>query len=514
MIRTFRSGWWLVGVLSCAPAMPSLELSAGTLRVGGEATLSVTATVGEQPGTGSVALTASLGTLDDATVTLSEGAARTRLRCPRSLTGCAAGGLIEVTGRWMGPAGLVTRTISVRIVDPPAFDGSTPDAGVDAGTTDGGADAGMEEEVEQRRPDSGLELDAGTSLNGATQLVLGRLGPPRTVGFSSLSSNEVLLGFDSMPEHPVIHAGRLLYVRNGVVRAWTADDLDGGPPEPDAGTLDAGRRDAGAGDGGADGGLDAGLDAGLFGWFPLRDPEWNDEVVASCQGIFGAPDSGYVRALLPTRPGGLWLGCSEAALGPIEVFRNGPYVFSAQVAVSPLVANEQQVLGVRFDGGLMLISATETMLVPVTGNRRFSGAGRSSPRGSFEVVATEVGSDRCVLALIERDGGYAELALPIDLAGRCSATRFDGRTDALLAPIAGVPGIGGVEAVPFTRAAPPDAGRRDGGLADGGGVDGGADSGQPDAGLRFTAGPFSDFLADPPTLSVDFVQPVEVVAAP
>ncbi|MBL8922705.1 MAG: hypothetical protein JNJ54_27905 [Myxococcaceae bacterium] len=496
--------------------MPSLELSAGTLRIGGEATISVTATVGEQPGTGTVALTASIGTLDDATVTLAEGTARTRLRCPRSLAGCAAGGLSEVTGRWMGPAGLVTRTISVRLVDPPVFDGSVPDAGAsdggatDGGVTDGGADAGPEP-VEQRLPGSGLEFDAGSSLNGGTELVLGRLGQPTTVGFSVFSSTDVLLGFDSMPESPVIYADRLLYVRNGVVRAWTADELDGGPPEPDAG-LDAGTLDAGVRDGGADGGADGGLDAGSFGWFPLRAPEWNDEVVASCRGIFGAADSGYVQALLPTRPGGLWLGCSEALRGPIQIFRNGAYLFTAQVPVSPLVANERQVLGVRLDGGLMLISATETMLVPAFGDRRFSGAGRSSPRGSFEVVATDIGSARCVLALIERDGGYAELPLPIDLVGRCSAARFDGRRDVLLAPIAGAPGIGGVEAVPFARMTT-DAGRSDGGIADGG-SDGGLDGGLPDAGLRFPAGPASDFFADPPTLSVDFTQSIEVVSAP
>lgn len=501
MMNPSRLSWCLLVAVGCTPAAPGLDLSAGALRAGGETMVTVSATVGDQPGTGTVSLTTSAGLLDDGTLTLAEGSARTRLRCPSSSPGCGAGAVIEITARWTSPAGSITRTLSVRVVSAAMMDGavadagSGPDGGVDGGLADGGVDAGQED-VEVLLAGSGLKVDGGTSLEGAAVIVLGRLGAPRTLAFSRLSSSDVFLGFDVPPESPALYLDRLLYVHGGVVRAWTSDDLNG-PPDPDGGAPDAGLLDAGA--------LDAGLfDAGNFGPFPLRTPEWNDPVVASCEGLFGAPDSGYVRALLPTRPGGLWLGCSESARGPIALLRNGLHFVTAQVPITPLVANERQVLGHTADGGVFVVSATETTLVPVPTTRELSPAGRTTPRGSFELVIFNRVTSRCVLGLVERDGGYGELALPDELAdsSTCLAARFDGRTDGLLLPIVGGRGIGGVQALGFSRA---DAGRA---------RDAGTDAGMADGGtLRFVAGPPSDFLVTPPVLSVDFTQPVELVGS-
>ncbi|MDX2013612.1 MAG: hypothetical protein SFW67_25690 [Myxococcaceae bacterium] len=521
---------------------PSLSVSAGSLRVGAEATVNVSASVGAQPGTGAVELSASLGELGAASVPLVEGSGRTTLRCPRATPGCVAGATITLTARWNGPRGVVTELATVRVTDPAPTDGGADAGRPDAGTLDGGPDAGADAgPVEPIDPDGGLVFDGGTFLAGGP-LLLGRLGEPRTLGFSPLTAGApVSLGFNQLPEQTFQYAGRLLYVRRGFLHVWVEDFPDSGVPVVDAGDPDAGEVDGGEVDGGAPdagdpdaGGLDAGaVDAGpFFGPFPLFDPEGNDLRVASCEGLFGAADSGYVRVALPTPGGGLWVGCSETASGPIELYRKGQrFVTLTSTALMPIAASEQFILAVEVppDGGpplpLVFSAAESAVAFPPPDARQYQqGAGRATAAG-FDFLAYDPALDGCFVVSMDRRGVATELPLTLPLAvlpDSCLSARFNGSSDSVLA-------FGSVDGgapdrvfeVPFTRsgampldAGGPDAGRPDGGRPDGGRADGGVDAGRSDAGgppPRFLAGPPSDFLADPPVLSIDLSQPAFII---
>ncbi|MCU0696324.1 MAG: hypothetical protein MUC96_07340 [Myxococcaceae bacterium] len=512
-----------------------LSVSAGSLRVGGEVAVTVSASVGTGPGTGTVVLTASLGELGAASLALVDGTARTTLRCPRTTPGCVAGATITLTGTWTGPRGAVTETATVRVVDPVSSDGGADAGRPDAGSPDAGSpDAGPVEPID---PDGGLEVDGGTFLTGAGPLLLGRLGEPRTIGFSPLVAGApVSLGFDQVPEQVLQYAGRLFYVRRGFLHVWVEDFPDSGVPvvdagDPDAGEVDGGEVDAGevdagefdAGDPDA-GDVDAGpFDAG-FGPFPLFDPEGNDLRVASCVGLFGAPDSGYVRVALPTPSGALWLGCSESASGPIALYRKGQRFLSVtNPALQPLAASEQFIFAVEVlrDGGVPLpvvFSATESAVAFPRPDARLYQLGAARPTvNGFDVLSFSPALGECYVGSMDRRGSYVERALLLPAGAPpsgCLDARFDGTRDAVLVlgSLDGGP-TDRVYDVPFVRPVMPgrlDAGSADGGSADGGSVDGGL----PDAGAastRFVAGPPSDFLVDPPTLSIDLSRPAHII---
>ncbi len=227
---------WLVLLLSCQPLQPVLELSVSSVRVNADATVTVTATNADlTPGTGTVALSTTLGMLSSTSLALSEGSARTKLVCPRSTPGCTANASLDVTAQWTTSGRTLTQTVTVKLTDPPPSDGGLVDAGVDAGQ-DAGVDGG---EVSE---DAGVILQ-GTPLTGFGDVfVLGLLGAPRTVGFTPFASpGAVLLGFDRMPERPVLINDRLVYIRDGVAFVWTDDSVDGGRPDAgDTGMADGG----------------------------------------------------------------------------------------------------------------------------------------------------------------------------------------------------------------------------------------------------------------------------------
>lgn len=513
MTRSFflRHAWVVAACLSCQPpAMPELTLSVGTVRVDVEATVTVTAINGDAtPGTGTVALTTTLGTLDSTSLQLMDGSARTRLRCPRGTQGCANGGSLEVTARWMTSSGAVTRTVTVRVTDPPPFDGGgLMDAGGVDGGRDGGSDAG---DVDAGEPeDAGPVILEGTPLNldAGEVLVLGRLGTPRTLGFSTMTApTAVSVGLDGVPESALVYADRLVYLRRGVAYLWIADDLDGGPPReydggapdagdvdggaPDAGALDAGLRDGGADGGAGDGGaLDGGDGGPPTGPFPLFNPEANDVPYADCTGLFGSPDAGFLKALLPTPRGRVWVACAANPTLGVTLYRRDGVLLSG-VPVQPLAAHDNVVLGLALDGGLVQVSRSGSVSSLPPGLRRFSRQARAVP-GGFELISQEPATLRCALTSVPLGAvTTTELALHEALATEpdCLNGRFAGPRDALLFA---VNSPDGVSEVPFLR---------DGGTPDGGG------------GL-YPAGPPSDFLAMPPALSVDFSGPVWVLPAP
>jgi len=493
---------WLVLVLSCQPQQPTLDVTVGAVRVDVDATVSVTATAGDgAPGTGTVDLTTSLGVLEASSLALVDGAGRTRLRCPRGTSGCTAGGSIDVTARWTTASGVITQTATVRVTDPPVSDGGGV---VDAGR-DGGAagDAGLDGGRDAGEPDAGVFLE-GTPLQGAEVLVVGRMGPPRTVGFAPMTLNaNMRVGFDRMPEHPAIYNDRLAYVRNGVAYLWTEDPLDAG--DVDGGELDGGD-------------LDGGVDAGpTFGAFPLFRPEANDAFLASCSDEFADPDAGRVMALVPTLTGGLWVGCGDSPDSGVVLYLKGGVRVSAVRPAVPLAASDDVILARAPDGGVLLIR--EPSVDQVSSPRALDVA--SSARGTasgFEVLSFNQATNACSLGVITRTGGFTELPLPVTVPQdrRCLGGRFAGRRDALLYPIIGQPA--GYREVGFLRPAPPaDGGLTDGGVTDGGPADGGlADAGAVDAGSHvvFEVTTPSDFNADPPVLTIDFMYPVEVVAKP
>ncbi len=531
----FARQLWLVLLVSCQPPAPVLELSVSTLRVDGEATVTVTATNGDMtPGTGTVALSNTLGMLDSTSLALTEGSGRTKLRCPRATPGCAANGSLEVTARWTSPSGALTQTVTVRLTDPPPNDGGRVDAGVDAGR-DAGVDAGV---VDAGQTDSGVVV-LGTPLTGfGDAFVFGRLGEPRTIGFTPFSSpGTVLLGFDRMPEHPALINDRLVYVRDGVAFVWSEDFVDGGPPVPvdagvpdagvvDAGELDAGEADAGAVDAGEpDAGVDAGApDAGAdggvenrFGAFPLFGPERNDPVVFTCRGRLGEPDAGVVVALLPTPAGSLWVGCGLSSTAGVSRYFKGVTSFEPPPRITPLAANNDTVLGGTTDGGMYLLSASPLNAL-ITRPRVFSRSARSTVTG-FELLSFDPDVAKCNLATITVGGEFSELPLPETFPqglGCLDGVLF-GRRDAVLYPSLG-PQLG-FRAFAFTRPVMSDGGVDggvDGGI-DGGAADGGRDAGPVDAGgpavtVPFVEGPPSDF--DAGTISIDFTFPVELVIKP
>lgn len=535
MTRSLRLAAAVLAVasLSCQPPPPTLDLLVATVRPDTDATVSVTGTNGDgTPGTGLVELSTTLGTLSAGSVTLVEGSARTTVRCTRTTSGCAAGGMLQVTARWTSSSGVITQTATARIVA--AIDPNT-DAGVvvDAGVRDAGTDAGTP-------IDAGMELDAGlvivdgTPLNLAPGegLVLGRLGSPRTLGFSPFSSAAVVrLGFDRMPDQAIILSNRLVYVRNGNAWVWQEDDLffDGGADagEVDAGELDAGELDGGEVDGGLDAGvLDAGLDAGArdggadagadagpdTGPFPLFAPEANDPLLASCDGRFG-PDAGLVRALVTTPAGALWLGCSRRADAGIELYANRALEVTTSEVATPIAANEVTVLALTDDGGLRLFSNGVTPQLQGLTARTFARAARATSNG-FELLAFDPVFNLCTIVNIELATGTMrefQLPPPVPAGPTCLDAQFFGRRDALLYVVQ-TPS-NGVLAIPFART------RSDGGVDAGvrdGGADAGSDAGMSvDAGVLsgffFAEGPPSEFKAMPPTLSIDFSRPVKLV---
>ena len=541
----FARQLWLVLLVSCQPPAPVLELSVSTLRVDGEATVTVTATNGDMtPGTGTVALSTTLGMLDSTSLALMEGSARTRLRCPRATPGCAANGSLEVTARWTSPSGALTQTATVKLTDPPPNDGGRVDSGVDAGR-DAGVDAGV---VDAGAVDSGVVV-LGTPLTGFGDVfVFGRLGEPRTIGFTPFSApGTVLLGFDRMPEHPALINDRLVYVRNGVAFVWSEDYVDGGPPvpvdagEPDAGDVDAGELDAGDVDAGeldageVDAGeLDAGVDAGApdagpdggvenrFGAFPLFGPERNDPVLFDCRGRLGE-DAGVVVALIPTPTGSLWVGCGLSPAAGVKKYFKGAAAFetadSARL-VAPLAADNDRVLGGTNDGGMYLLSATPLNAI-ITRPRAFSRSARATGTG-FELLAFDPDIAKCNLATIGVDGDFSEIPLPSTFpqGPGCLDGVLFGRRDAVLYPSLG-PQFG-FRAFAFTRPVMMSDGGVDGGAADGGRDAGTVDAGRVDAGpvdaggpaitVAFVEGPPSNF--DAGTVSIDFSFPVELVIKP
>ncbi|MBM4778469.1 MAG: hypothetical protein GQE15_12275 [Archangiaceae bacterium] len=522
-----------VTMLSCQPPPPTLDLLVGAVRPDFDATVSVTATNGDgTPGTGLVELSTTLGTLSAGSLTLVEGGGRTTVRCSRSTSGCAAGGMLQVTARWTSSSGVITQTATARIVA--AIDPTTDAGVVDAGVRDAGtADAGIPADGGMTVLDAGLVILAGTPLNLAPGegLVLGRLGAPRTLGFSPFSSAAVVrLGFDRMPDQAVILSNRLVYVRNGNVWVWQEDEisvdagadagevdggeLDGG--ELDGGELDAGEVDAGPGDAGADAGQadsgvrDGGADAGDTGPFPLFAPEANDPLLASCEGRFG-PDAGLVRALVTTPAGGLWLGCSRRADAGIELYTNRALEVATAEPATPIAANELAVLALTDDGGLRLVSNDVTPQLQGLTARTFAPAARATASG-FEVLAFDPVFNLCTVVSIDFATGTMrefQLLPPFPAGRACLDAQFFGQRDALLY----LPS-GGIRSIPFARPRP-DAGV-DAGVRDGG-TDGGTDAGMSvDAGVLsgffFVEGPPSDFKAMPPTLSIDFSRPVKLVA--
>lgn len=540
---SFARQFWLVLVLSCQPPVPVLELSVGGLRVDGEATVTVTATNGDMtPGAGTVALSTTLGMLDSTSLPLTEGSARTKLRCPRSTPGCAANGTIDVTARWTAASGALTQTVTVKLTDPPPSDGGRFDAGVDAGTSDagrgdGGVDAGP-------AIDSGVII-LGTPLTGLGDVfVFGRLGAPRTIGFTPFAAPaSVLLGFDRLPERVTVINDRLIYIRGGVAFVWSEDYLDGGPPvpvdagdpdagdpdagdpdagDPDAGDPDAGDPDAGFDAGPSDAGADGGSDAGLrFGAFPLFGPERNDPVLFDCRGRLGSdPDAGVVLALVPTPSGSLWIGCGLSAAEGVSIYFRGTSSFQPPPRVNPLAANNDTVFGSTNDGGLYLLNQTSVLSMS-SRPRAFSRSARATATG-FEVLTYDPDSSKCTLGLVNLQGEFSELPLPSGFPQNlgCLDGVLYGRRDAVLFPSLG-PQLG-FRAFSFTRPVPPRDGGTDGGTADGGRDAGPADAGRSDAGqvdagsilsFPFVEGPRSDFF-DAGPYSIDFSFPVELVVRP
>ncbi len=488
---------------SCTTGTPSLEvgLSPRTPRVDAEANVVISATNADlTAGLGTVTLSTSLGDLGTTSLTLADGSARTTFSCRRASPGCVAGATWEVVARWSpvsGPA--ITQTVTGRLaVAATVTDGGSIDGGIDGGIDDAGqplVDAGTQV-IDAGLFDAGLPPDA--TLVSATLgdgFVIGRLGAPRTIGLSPLTSNTtVLLGFDRLPQQLVIYGDRLLYLKNGFAFAWAQDFLDGGeflPIQTDAGVLPDGGR------------VDAGLTA-------LVAPENNDPLYATCLGSFGSPDGGFVRALLPTPSGALWVGCSAALSGDITLYINGSTYLAVTptIALEPIAGNDRYVFGLTADAGLpFLISLTETRAISPL-NRRYSKHAVRPTLAGFEVLVFDPVFGGCRLVQIGNDGGLTETPQPqLDRTDRCLEGQFLGQqfVYSVTDPQIGV------------RSFPIERGGLDAGRVDAGPDAGVSDSGVSDSGVTdffFFPGPPSDFTTTPPTLSVDFTGPVKVVTKP
>lgn len=477
--------------VGCPIGAPSLDL-AGTRRfaVDGEARLTATATNADgTPATGTVAFSTTLGNLSAAAVELTDGTAKTTLSCPRMTLGCVPGASIEVTARWTSSKGDLSANLTLQLSAPvQPVDAGELDAGpADAGA-DGGADAGVF--------DAGLLLD-GTPLGGIDGLVLGRLGSPRTLGFSPLTSNtDVRVGFDRLPTKGVLFADRLIYVRGGTAYLWAEDEVDAG--DPDAGPVDAGLTDAGA-----DGGLDAGPNTGPF---PLFAPEANDPLFETCHGAFGAPDGGVVRALLVTPSGNLWIGCSDFPNDTDVLYRVGSTLLFPTVSGEAVAALDDTLFIAHPDGGRFIATTSRTERIFLEPKRWAEKAIRAVP-GGFEQLAYDPLLTQCVLVTVDGRSGATRVVLLDGFTlgdSSCLEGQFYGSRDLLLISHTDGGPTDGVEAVPFTRrvSVPADAGAGDGGT----------DAGSPYEG--FFPGPPSNFLARPPELSVDFSAPVMVLTKP
>jgi Bacterial Ig-like domain (group 1) len=138
----------VMGVTACPekpPEEPLLLVSARPTRIddkGGAATLTVTATDAKnEPGKGSVELTAAAGLLGEGetTVTLTldaNGTATTTFTCNKALDANCKGN-VSIDGKWNDVTAKATVAVGSTVV--------TPDSGTDAGTkpTDGGFDGGV-----------------------------------------------------------------------------------------------------------------------------------------------------------------------------------------------------------------------------------------------------------------------------------------------------------------------------------------------------------------------------------
>ncbi len=506
----------LIMIAGCPMGAPTLELSAGAVTIGSESRVTASAVNADgTPGSGTVTFASSLGALSAASAALTDGAASVKLSCPRTVSGCVAGASIEITARWTSPKGELVKTVVARVNEPgqPGDAGQPNDGGTDAGTDGGALDGGDSD----AGFDAGLILD-GTPLGGIDGLVLGRLGSPRTLGFSPLDSNtDVRLGFDRQPTMALIFGDRLIYVRDGTARLWTVDEIDAGDPdagdadagEADAGDVDAGSRDAGV----RDGGLDAGPGTGPF---PLYAPEANDPILETCHGAFGAPDGGTVRALLVTPTGNLWIGCSDLPTDTDVIYRLGSTLLFPTVTGRAVAALDDTLFLAHPDGGRFLATSARADQLVLAPKRWAEKAVRAVP-GGFEMLAYDPLLTLCVLVTVD-----ARTATPRDVLldgfqlgdQRCLEGQFYGGRDLLLVPHTDGGPTDGIEAFPFSRRIPPrDAGTTDGGARDGGAQDAGVDAG-PEPYLGFFPGPPSNFLAQPPELSIDFSSPVQVITRP
>jgi hypothetical protein len=478
MRRTLRaSAWWIFCFLACSPPMPTLEVSAGTVRVDGQAAVSVSASDGTQPGTGDVTLSTSLGALDATSLMLADGAARTVLRCPRATPGCVAGASITLTARWNRTGGVVTATATVRVTDPMVVDGGPLDAGAsDAGLEDAGSpDASVSDGG--ARDAGGGEFSAATPLDlDAGGFLLGPFSTTRTVGFSPFGDNAtVRLGFDGPPESPVLVSGRLLYLRRGGLFGWVDDAPDGSVPT------------------GPDGGR-----------FPLFAPERNDvRVPSGCDTILSTPDAGLAVRLSRTSRDEVWVQCQLQFDGGVRYFKQlGRPLFLVRSGGSMLASSTLGVLAVAADGGLSFES--EALLVSPTNApvREYAWpAARPVSDTTFEALAFDPVASRCRLARISLAANFGSLTvterpLPsvLPASRACLQWRFLGAQDVLL----GVDPMVGVRAVSF--ALDLDGGIVDAGTADAGAADGGER-------ILLEPGPPSDLTAEPPVLSIDFQTP-------
>jgi hypothetical protein len=152
-----------------------------------------------------VALTASLGTLEASSVSLSEGQARTTWTCGVSQSGCTPGATADVTATWNG----LTSSTRIRL-----------SARLDGGAADGGVDAG-------RITDAGTGVDVSVGQ----VFVFGRVrGPSNALyGFRGLDGG-LRLGWTQAPGTPVFFRGRVLYSRGSRAYVWSETPVrrDGG----------------------------------------------------------------------------------------------------------------------------------------------------------------------------------------------------------------------------------------------------------------------------------------------
>lgn len=481
----------VLALAGCPSAPPTLELSAGALRVGGEARVSVTAVDGVEPGQGQVTVSTSLGALDAEALTLVDGSARTTLRCPRGTPGCVAGAVLTVTARWPRSSGALTAMAQVTLTDPPTLpgdagtpDSGSPDGGADGGgVADGGADAGPR--------DAGLVLDLGSvDVSGATALpvsqgaVLGYFTPTRTIGLALFGDSGVTqTGFNAFPDQPLLFIDRLVYLRGGKLYGWVEDFADASVSDPDAGT-----------------------DAGLY---PLFAPEANDVVIPlGCEDVVGLADSGVGVRIARSARDVLWVQCQAQLDGGSPFFRPvGGRLFGGFSGGSLLSAGAFGVLVGGADGGLSFETARFPVSPVAPPIRQYDfRAARAVGDDTFELLSFDPNANRCHLMRAQVAPDFGQLLLeerPIESnlprSRQCLTWRFVDRTDKL----ASIDLSEGVIALPFLRLLPDGGAPGDAGA----GRDGG---GALDAGVGevlLAPGLPTDLTLEPPRLSIDFRDP-------